>query len=172
MHSLTSSPAPLHFVLPPTPVYPFFPSSPTPCRPFSTAKPRRRALRVYFVPFSDLFFAKSKISSRKSKMSPYKQTGRLATTAQPRRRALRVYLVSFSDLFFAKNKISSRKSKYLATNQKWTPTHKHVDLPIQPNPGLEPAVYALYPFQTFFSQKTQYLATNPKCTPAKTGWVR
>jgi hypothetical protein len=111
MHSLTPAPSHLHFVLPPTPVYPFFPSSLTPCRPFSTAEPRRRALRAYFVSFSDLFFAKSKISSRKPKMDPYKQPCRLAHTAEPRRRALRVYFVSFSDLFFAKSKISSHKPK-------------------------------------------------------------
>jgi hypothetical protein len=47
-----------------------------------------------------------------------------------------------------------------------------VDLSLQLNPGVEPAVYTLYPFQTFFSQKAKYLATNQKCTPAKTGWVR
>jgi len=121
MHSLTLAPAPLHFVLPPTPMYPFFPSSLTLCLPFYTAEPRRRALRVYLVSFSDIF---------------------------------------------------SQKAKYRATNQKCTPTNKHVDSPIQLNPGTEPSVYTLYPFQTFFSQKAKYRATNQKCTPAKTGWIR
>jgi hypothetical protein len=71
MHSLTPAPSPLHFVLPPTPMDPFFPSSPTPCRPFSTAQPRCRASRAYFVPFSGLFSQKAK-ESHKPKMSPCK----------------------------------------------------------------------------------------------------
>ena len=102
MHSLTPAPPHLHFVLSPTPMYPFFPSSPTPCRPFSTAQPRRRALSAYFVPFSDSFFAKSKIYSHQPKMYPREQACRLAHTDKLRRRASRVYLVSFSDFFFRK----------------------------------------------------------------------
>ena len=110
MHSLTPSPSPLHFALPPTPLYPFFPSSPTPCIPFYTTQPRRRALRVYLVPFSDLFFAKSKIYSRQPKMYPREQIYRLAYTAKPRRRALRVYLVknsSRSKVRFTRLKLSA-----------------------------------------------------------------
>src|SRR5882724_3030062 len=40
-----------------------------------------------------------------------------------------------------------------------------VYLSIQLNPGVEPSVYTLYLFQTFFSQKAKYIAANQKCTP-------
>jgi hypothetical protein len=157
MYSLTPSPAPLPFVLPSTPLYPFFPSSPTPCRPFSTAQPRRRALSAYFVSFSGIFFAKSKIYSHKPKMYPANKHVdspiQINLGAEPV-----VYTLYPFQTFF------SQKAKYIVTNQKCIPANKHVDSPIQINLGAEPVVYILYPFQTFFSQKTKERATNQKCT--------
>ena len=41
-----------------------------------------------------------------------------------------------------------------------------VDLSLQLNPGVEPSVHTLYPFQIFFSQKAKERVTSQKWTPA------
>jgi len=108
------------------------------CKP----KTRRRATRVYSVPFSTLFSNNIKNipggSIENQKCIPTNQHVYCACKPETRRRATHVYSVPFSTLFSNNEKKIPGSS---IENQKCTLTNHHIDPHVNLKPGPEPIVY-------------------------------